>query len=193
MRPRSRTVALTILGATAFALAGCKEEQVDAQAFPDLRSCKEAAHSGGLLSVADCDTAFAEAQTLHVETAPRYDSFEVCEEQHGVGACGTEQQVSSSGSGSIFMPLVAGYLIGSMMGGRGGMAAAQPLYRTSDGKFSNATGSSAYSGNAGKAKLNASSFARPASTIGQAPMTKATAASRGGFGSTGASRGASGG
>ncbi len=193
MRSRSRTVALCILGASAFALAGCREEQVDAQAFPDLASCKAASNAQGLIPAGECEAAFAEAQQLHVEAAPRYDSQAVCEEEHGAGNCGSEQQVANTGSGSIFMPLIAGYLIGNMLGGRGGMVGSQPLYRTSDGKFTNAGGTAAYSSNTGKAKLGSSLFQRPASTIGKAPMTKATLSSRGGFGGTGSSRGMFGG
>lgn len=187
MRKRSRTVALSILGAASFALAGCREEQIDAQTFPDLQSCKLEAERGGEFSADACDTAFAEAQQLYVETAPRYDSQAVCEAEHGAGACGTEQQVSNGGSGSIFMPLIAGYLLGNLLGGRGGMASAQPLYRTPDGKFTNATGTNTYSSNQGKAKLNSSMFSKPPATIGKAPMSKASVASRGGFGSAGGS------
>ena len=121
MRTRSRTVALTILGAAAFTVAGCRDEQVEAQAFPDLASCQAAAVNGGLVTADQCSQAFAEAEALHVEAAPRYDSLAVCEEQHGAGNCGSEdQQVSQGGSGSIFMPLLAGYLIGSMLGRAGG-------------------------------------------------------------------------
>ncbi|NDR55391.1 DUF1190 domain-containing protein [Aliiruegeria sabulilitoris] len=189
MTKRSKTVALCIVGAAAFTLSGCREEQVDAQAFPDLRSCKEAAAAGdGLLTTADCETAIAEAEQLHVETAPRYDSLEVCEAQHGEGACGSEEQVASGGSGSIFMPLLTGYLIGNMLSGRGGYARSQPMYRTADGKFTNASGSSVYSGNSGKAKLGANQFTKAPTTVGKPPMTKATAASRGGFGKAGGAR-----
>lgn len=187
MTKRSTHVALVLMGA--FALSGCKEEQVDAQAFPDLQSCKAAANTGGMFSSADCDTAFAEAQALHVEAAPRYDSLAVCEEQHGEGACGTEQAAQSGGSGSIFMPLMMGYLLGNMMSNARGAAAAQPLYKTADGRFTNAAGTSTFSSNAGKAKMSASQFTKPPSTIGQAPMTKTTAASRGGFGGTGTASG----
>ncbi|PRY22551.1 uncharacterized protein YgiB involved in biofilm formation [Aliiruegeria haliotis] len=194
MRKRSRTVALSIVGATAFALSGCREEQVDAQAYPDLQSCKEAAAAGnGILTADDCEAAISEAQQLHVESAPRYDSLAVCEEQHGQGACGSEAQAASGGSGSIFMPLLTGYLIGNMLSGRGGYARSQPLYRTADGKFTNASGSSVYSGNSGKAKLGSNQFTKPAATVGKPPMTKATAASRGGFGKTGGVRGGYGG
>jgi uncharacterized protein YgiB involved in biofilm formation len=187
MRKRSRTVALTILGAAAFTVAGCREEQVEAQAFPDLASCQAAATSGGLFTAAECDAAFAEAETLHVEAAPRYDSLAVCEEQHGAGNCGSEAQ-QAGGSGSIFMPLLAGYLIGSMLGrATGGTAAAQPMYRNAQGGFTNAARTSNFGSNAGRAQMGSQQFARPAATAGQAPMSRATATSRGGFGGTGGS------
>lgn len=193
MMKRSRTVAITILGAAAFTLAGCQEETVDAAAFPDLNSCTNAAQNGGMFTVQDCDNAFAEAAALHVEAAPRYDSLAVCEEQHGAGACGDEASATQGGSGSIFMPLMMGYLIGNMLGGRGGAAASQPLYRTPTGGFTNAAGSSTFSSNSGSAKLGASQFNRPAATVGKPPMSRATAASRGGFGSSGAGRTSTGG
>jgi len=183
MTKRSNRVAIAIVGATAFALAGCRDEQVDAAAFPDLQTCLDQAPSGDVFTAEDCRASFAQAETLHVESAPRYDSIAVCEEQHGEGACGSEAEATQGGSGSIFMPLLAGYLIGNMMSNRAGMAAAQPLYKTSDGRFTNAARSSVYSSNAGSAKLNTSQFTRPATTVGQTPMTRATAASRGGFGS----------
>ena len=192
MTKRSKRVAIAIVGAAAFTLAGCRHEQVDAAAFPDLQSCTDAASQGGAFSAQDCETSFAEAETLHVEAAPRYDSLQVCEEQHGQGACGSEATATQNGSGSIFMPLLAGYLIGNMLGGRQGMSAGQPLYKTSDGKFTNAARSSTFSTNSGAAKLSTSQFARPTSTIGKKPMTSATARSRGGFGKVGGRTGVGG-
>lgn len=188
MTKRSKRVAIVIVGATAFTLAGCREEQVDAAAFPDVQSCVDQASGGGVFTAEDCKTSFAQAETLHVESAPRYDSLAVCEEQHGEGACGTEATATQGGSGSIFMPLLAGYLIGNMLGGRAGVSAAQPLYKTSDGRYTNAARSSTFSNNRGSAKLSTSQFARPATTVGKTPMTRATAASRGGFGTSGAGR-----
>ncbi len=191
MRKRSRTVALTILGAASFAVAGCREEQVDAQAFPDLASCEAAAANGGLFTVEECKQSFAEAEALHVESAPRYDSLVVCEEQHGQGNCGSEdQQVSNGGSGSIFMPLLAGYLLGNMLGrAGGGMAAAQPMYRNASGSFTNASRTSTFSSNNGRGTMSSQQFIRPAATAGKPPMTRATASSRGGFGRSGRSFG----
>ncbi len=188
MSKRSKRVAIAIVGAAAFTLAGCKEEQVDAAAFPDVQTCKDEALRGGMFSAQDCETHFAEAQELHVEAAPRYDSLEVCEELHGAGACGTEAAATQGGSSGIFMPLLAGYLVGNMLSGRAGTSAAQPLYKTQDGRFTNAARSSVFSNNRGATKLGTSQFARPASTIGTKPMSRATAISRGGFGKSGSQR-----
>ncbi|MDO6586771.1 DUF1190 domain-containing protein [Salipiger sp. 1_MG-2023] len=187
MTKRSRTAALAIVGAASFALAGCREEQVDARAFPDVNSCQAAVGPDSLFSAQDCTDAFDEAQQLHAETAPRYDSLEVCEEQYGEGNCGSEAQATSGGSGSIFMPLIAGMLLGNMLGGRG--VGAQPMYRNSDGRFTTPGGGTSYANNTGKAKIGAQAFAKAPTTIGKPPMTRATATTRGGFGSTGGQRG----
>ncbi|GLS86769.1 hypothetical protein GCM10010873_17430 [Cypionkella aquatica] len=188
MTKRSSRVAIAILGAAAFALAGCQEEQVDAAAFPDLKSCTDAAAAQGVFSAEDCKLAFAEAEALHVEAAPRYDSLAVCEEQHGQGACGSEAGAQQGGSGSIFMPLMLGYLMGNMLSNRAGVAASQPLYKTASGGYTNASGSSVFSTNKGSAKLGTSQFTRPSATVGQAPMTRSTALSRGGFGQSAGGR-----
>lgn len=190
---RSRHIPIAILGAAAFALAGCQEEQVDAAAFPDLQSCTAAANDQALFSVQDCERAFADAQALHVEAAPRYDSLEVCEAQHGEGACGDEASATTGGSGSIFLPLMAGYLMGSMLRGGAGMAASQPIYKTADGKYTNAARTSTFSSNSGNARLSTSQFTRPAATAGKAPMSAATAAARGGFGQSAGTRSSTGG
>ncbi len=68
------------------------------------------------------------------------------------------------------------------------MSAGQPLYKTENGQFPNDARSSTYSTNKGAAKLGTSQFTRPAATAGKAPMSRATATSRGGFGKTGGGR-----
>lgn len=188
MMKRSNRVAIAIVGVAAFTLAGCREDVVDASAYPDVQSCVNDALSGSKFTAEDCEMSFAQAQTLHVEAAPRYAALDLCEEQHGVGACSTEAAATQGGSGGVFMPLMTGYLIGSMLGNRAGMAAAQPLYRTPDGRFTNAARSTSFSTNAGSTRLNTSQFTRPAATAGQTPMTRATVASRGGFGAAGVGR-----
>ena len=183
MSKRSTSVALFLAGATAFALAGCREETVDAQAFPDLQSCLDTAGAGSLFSAEDCRKGFAEAAALNAETAPRYDSLEVCEAQYGAGNCASEAEATTGGSGSIFMPLLAGYLLGNMLGGGRGLGA-QPLHRTADGRFTNPAGTASYANNTGKGQIGTAAFAKAPSTIGKPPMTKATAVQSGGFGAS---------
>lgn len=190
MRKRSRNVSLAIMGAAAFGLAGCKSDETDARAFPDEASCVAAAQQGSLFfNEQDCKIAFAEAAENHLETAPRYDSLAVCEEQHGQGNCGgdpTAQQ--GGGGGSIFMPLMMGYLMGSMLSGGNRGVISQPLSRTANGGFATPAGDTRLATNNGAGKMSASAFTKAPATVGKPPMTRAQVAQRGGFGQTASSR-----
>lgn len=186
---RSRHVALTLLGAAAFGLAACQEEATEAASFADLDSCMAAASDGGWFTEADCKTTFAEAQVLHEETAPRYESRELCEQEHGEGACGGDS-VSGGGGGFSFMPLLMGYMIGSALGG--GRPVAQPVMARAGGGFTT-PGGTAVSNLGGAGKMPASAFAKAPVTKGLPPMTQAQVQSRGGFGGSAAPRSSSGG
>lgn len=183
---RSGHVALALLGAAAFGLAACTEEKTEASAFADKASCLAAAKPDGWFSAADCDTAFAEAQKLHEETAPRYESRELCEAEHGAGACGGDAAASNGGGGSVFMPLLMGYMIGQALSG--GRVMAQPVVRTAGGGFATPDGGTRISNLNSGGKINASAFNKAPVTRGLAPMTKTQVQSRGGFGGSGAAR-----
>lgn len=191
MRKRSKSVAIALLGAAAFGLSACKEQETDARAFPDVQSCKAAARENDFFfSEADCDTAFAEAQATHLETAPRYESLELCEAEHGAGACGGDPAVQAQGGGGFsFLPLLAGYMLGSMLGGGRGVMS-QPLVKTGEGRFAT-PGGTAISSNTASGKLSTNAFTKAPATIGKPPMTRADVASRGGFGKTATARGTS--
>lgn len=180
---RSKTAALFILGASAFALAGCQEEQTQASAFPDEASCRAQASEGGWFTEKDCTDAFAQAQVLHDETAPRYDSKELCETEHGPEAC--VQDGGSGGGGGIFLPIMTGYLLGQALGG--GRVMSQPVIRTPDG-FSTPNGNTRLNAVNGSGTLSAQTFEKAAVTKGQAPMSRATVQQRGGFGQSGGAR-----
>ena len=182
---RSRSAALSILGAAAFALAGCQEEKTEAAAFSDEASCLAAASPGGWFTEKDCNDAFAEAKALHDETAPRYDSQQVCEEEHGVGACGADS-ISGGGSGGIFMPLLVGYMMGQVLGG--GRVMSQPVVKTSGGGFSTPNGGTRIGSLNSGGQISTTAFQKAAVTKGQPPMTKAMVAQRGGFGKSGGMR-----
>ncbi|OYU38335.1 MAG: hypothetical protein CFE33_15805 [Pseudorhodobacter sp. PARRP1] len=184
---RSHHVALALLGAAAFGIAACTEEKTEANAFPDKASCLAAAKPDGWFSAADCETAFAEAQKLLEETAPRYESRELCEAEHGAGACGADAAANNSGGGSVFMPLLMGYMIGQALSG-GGRVMAQPVMRTAGGGFSTPDGGTRISSLNSAGTINASAFNKAPVTKGLAPMTKTQVQSRGGFGGSGTAR-----
>ena len=188
-RKRSRHVALFLAGSAVLTLAACEEEKTDAAAFPDLQSCVAEAQKGSLFfTEADCQTQFAAAEQTHLETAPRYDSKQLCEQEHGVGNCETDPTVQNqSGGGSIFMPMLMGYMIGSMLGGGRGVMS-QPMVRTAQGGFATPDGKQTFANNRGTGKVSGSTFTKGPSTIGKAPMTPAQVSQRGGFGASSTAR-----
>ena len=191
IRKRSRHVALFLAGAAVLTLAACEEEKTDAAAFPDLESCIAEAKNGSLFfTEQDCQTQFAQAQQEYLETAPRYESKELCEQEHGAGKCGGDPSAQSqpgTGMGSVFMPLFMGYMLGSMLGGGRGVFS-QPMVRTAQGGFSTPAGNQTFASNRGTGKVATSTFTKGPSTIGKAPMTSAQVAQRGGFGSSATAR-----
>lgn len=197
-RKRSRHVALALAGAATLALAACKDDQVDAQSFPDLESCIAAAKDNSLwFTEQDCRTNFAAAQQEFLETAPRYESKELCEQEHGAGNCGSdpaaqqpatgEAQAQNSGGGFSFMPLLVGYMMGSMLS-RGGGIFSQPMVKTADGRFSTPKGDQSFATNRGAGKVAPSTFQRAPSTLGKPPMSAAQVGQRGGFGASATAR-----
>lgn len=189
-RKRSRHVALFLAGSAMLTLAACEDDRVDAQSFPDLESCIAAAQENSMwFTQDDCRTNFAAAQQEYLETAPRYESRELCEEEHGIGACDADpvQTAQGQGGGFSFMPLLMGYMLGSMMS-RGGGIFSQPMVKTADGRFSTAKGDQSFASNRGAGKVAGSTFTRGASTIGKPPMTKAAVQQRGGFGKSATAR-----
>ena len=186
-RKRSRHVALALAGTAILALAACEDDKMDAQAFPDLESCIAASEKDGLWFTAeDCRTQFAAAQQELVETAPHYESQELCEQEHGAGACGADPAAQQQGGGFSFMPLLVGYMMGSMLG-RGGGVFSQPMVKTPGG-FSTPSGNQTFASNNATGKVPATTFNRAPSTIGKPPMSRAQVAQRGGFGAGATSR-----
>jgi uncharacterized protein YgiB involved in biofilm formation len=107
---RSRHVALALLG-TAAALSGCDGRDAEGTIFQSLADCRQ------FYDEDICRTKASEAETLHAQTAPKYQSKAACEAAFGGEACvetptpppGQEQQASSS---SWFMPAMMGFMLG---------------------------------------------------------------------------------
>ncbi|MGS4948280.1 DUF1190 domain-containing protein [Meridianimarinicoccus sp. RP-17] len=129
-------------------------------------------------------------QLPQIERARHLEKHGVCEEQHGVGNFGGEDATgwagvitAGTGGGGIFLPLMAGYMMGNMMssGAQSGFASCA-LYPTAGGAVATANGAS-FARTGVITSTAASTFTRPAAiTAGQPPMTRATVARTGGFG-----------
>ncbi|MDH3704245.1 MAG: DUF1190 domain-containing protein, partial [Alphaproteobacteria bacterium] len=108
--------------------------------------------------------------------APKYNSKADCEADFGAERCETAPY-RSSGGGSVFMPLMMGYMMGSMIAGRSSVVS-QPLYRSADDSKNFRTGDNRKVGGAtGVTKVARSATKRP--------TVKSRTTSRGGFGARG--------
>lgn len=181
----TRPATIGLIGLTAFTLAACQEEVLE---VPMISSASECTTSIPGATPEECKAAIDQAHAEHQATAPRYDAVAVCEEQHGAGNCVAD---NSSGGGSIFMPILMGYMMGSLMSKLGGGAAAGaanarsvPMYPGAGGGLQTADGSTKVASGSGTAKVGPQAFKAQPTTLGKAPMSSATVRSTGGFGNS---------
>ena len=116
---KSRSVRLVLLGSASAALAACDDGgalPTTAQFYPTVNECV-ADHGAPT-----CEDAKAVADRTQAAEAPRFAQQQACEQEYGVGNCETRQAAGSS----FFMPMMMGYMMGSMMGGN---RFSQPVYR----------------------------------------------------------------
>jgi uncharacterized protein YgiB involved in biofilm formation len=166
---RSRSIALVMMGAGSIVLTACDEPQVDANVFRDVEQCIDQPGA----SRAACEEAYGVAAAQHAAVAPKYVDKADCEADFGAGQCETAPYSTREG-GSVFMPLMMGYMMGSMLGGGRGFGA-QPLYRSADSPGTYRTADNRSVGTAtGATKVAQSATARP--------TAKTSTVSRGGFG-----------
>jgi uncharacterized protein YgiB involved in biofilm formation len=164
---KSRSIRLVLLGSASLALASCGEDfPQDAKFFTDAKDCS------AIYSDESCRQAETQAKQALATEAPQYSRKEECEAEFGPGNCESKQ--SASGGGSIFMPLLMGYMMGNMMSG--GNRFSQPVFRGPNNSAVVPNRGQLFNvGNFSRADAGAGSF-RPAAT--------ATPVTRGGFGST---------
>lgn len=107
---RSAAITVLLLGA-----AACKPENPDVAEgiYATADECR--AQNPGVAAVGgECDKGFQFAKEEHEKTAPRYQSKEDCEDQHGSCQAGPQAAHSTQGSSSSswFMPYMMGYMMG---------------------------------------------------------------------------------
>lgn len=198
---KSRYVTLLLAGAAATTLAACDQKDMTQDGgalYGDIAACSQERDA------AECEQGFAQAKEEHAKQAPKFATQEECEAA-GFTRCEVgEVKTASGGSQSVFMPMMMGYLMGQMMGGRGyGVSAPPPgaprgdQPQTSSGRggiaAGNAPGASrpVYGDRNGYLYTGGTAVARvpPGTTsLGSTPVRMT---SRGGFGSS--ARGFSGG
>ncbi|MGB9096170.1 DUF1190 family protein [Erwinia sp.] len=167
-----------------FMLAGCEQSDESVSLYQNADDCSSANPGKS----EQCTTAFNNAKTEAEKTAPKYATREDCVAEFGEGQCqqapaqagvGTTNAESQQ-SGSFWMPLMAGYMMGRMMGGGFG-GQQQPLFTSrapnspANGKFVDASGKSFGAATPGRT-MNV-----PKTAMAPKPATTSTV-TRGGFG-----------
>lgn len=172
MKPWSSVPVSLMISVSLIALTACEEPKVDATIYESIDQCKK----DPLMTVSQCENSFKEARTQHAAVAPKYSNESDCQADFGAGNCEVAPYRTSTG-GSVFMPLMMGYMMGSMLGGRGSMMS-QPLYRSAQSPKNFRTAENRFVGS----KTGKTTVARSATSR---PTFKSATRSRGGFGSSG--------
>lgn len=178
---RSRSIVLTsLMAGTGFSLTACDVndtgKQVDAVSYTSVAECRAA----GKVPVAQCETAYAEAQKADTKTAPRFEDRQTCEEQYGVSQCVPRNNNGSS----FFTPLLTGFIIGQALNNVGGGYRGAPMYRDRNGDYYGGAGglvSRDYV--TGRTRVGSEAF-NPASAPARV-QSRSSVISRGGFGGGG--------
>ena len=169
-----------------FMLAGCEQSDETVSMFQNADDCS-AANPG---KSAECTTAYNNAVKEAERTAPKYATREDCVAEFGEGQCqqapaqvgmapAGENQAQAQSSGSFWMPLMAGYMMGRLMGGGG--YAQQPLFSSRNpaspayGKYTDASGKNYGAAQPGR------TMTVPKTALAPKPATTSTV-TRGGFG-----------
>jgi len=172
---RSKSLKIALMGVSVLAMTACDQPNEVAAIFEDVDQCAQ--HEG--MDRDQCRADFQVAEEEHIRTAPKYTSIADCQADFGAEQCQQAPMQTSSG-GSVFMPLMMGYMMGSMMSGGGrSNVATQPLYRSKDDPKSFRT--------ADNQKVSSKTGVQTvAKNVTQRPSTKTSTVRRGGFGTTAA-------
>lgn len=169
-----------------FMLAGCEQNDETVKMYQNADDCSSANPGKS----AECKTTYDNALKEAARTAPKYASREDCVAEFGEGQCqqapaqagmATENQAQAQQSGgSFWMPLMAGYMMGRLMGGGAGYAQ-QPLFSSKNpaspayGQYTDASGKSYGAAQPGRSATVSKTAMAPK------PATTSTV-TRGGFG-----------
>jgi uncharacterized protein YgiB involved in biofilm formation len=186
---RLAPVALAV--SAVFMLSACEQNDETVSLYTNADECSKANPSNS----EQCTIAYNNALKEAAKTAPKYATREDCIAEFGEKQCtqtpaqaGVGSSVNTEGqaqaqnsSGSFWMPLMAGYMMGRLMGGSA--APSQPLFSSqsasspANGKFVDSTGKSYGPATGGR------TLSVPKTAMAPKPATTTTI-TRGGFGET---------
>jgi len=165
---RTRTLSLVLMSASALSLTACDEPKEDVAVYESVEQCvRDGLHQEF------CEQNYAAAVQEHLKAAPRYRSEEDCAADFGQDGC---REYSTTGGSSLFLPLMAGYMMGNLTSGFG-RNSSQPLYRSRDDGSAFRTADNARVGATTGRTQVARSVAAP-------PPARTTTSRRGGFGAS---------
>lgn len=176
----SRITPIAFAISAAFMLSACEKSDENVSLYQNADDCSKANPS----TSAQCTKAFNDAKVEAAKTAPKYANRADCVAEFGESQCTQApaqagMSAESQQGGSMWMPLMAGFMMGRMMSGGG--YAQQPLFTSktagspANGKFVDATGKSYGPATTGR------SMSVPPSAMAPKPATTTTV-TRGGFG-----------
>ncbi|MDB6372930.1 DUF1190 family protein [Photorhabdus bodei] len=188
-----RLAPVAIAVSAVFMLSACEKSDETVSLYMNADECSQANPSQS----EQCTTAYNNALKEAEKTAPKYATKEDCIAEFGEAQCtqtpaqaglgATASNTATNGeaqaqqqSGSFWMPLMAGYMMGRLMGG--GSAPSQPLFSSksatspANGQFVDASGKSY-----GQATAGGRSMTVPKTAMAPKPATTTTI-TRGGFG-----------
>lgn len=170
---RSKSLKLALMGATVLTMTACDDPNEVAAIFESVDECAQ--YEGQDLD--QCRSGWEKAAEEHIRTAPKYTSVEDCQADFGPEQCEQAPQQTTSG-GSVFMPLMMGYMMGSMLSGGGrSNVATQPLYKSKDDPKSFRTGDN-------QKVSSKTGVQNVPSNVTKRPSAKTSTVRRGGFGTT---------
>jgi uncharacterized protein YgiB involved in biofilm formation len=165
---RSSHIALVLMGTSPLLLTACSQESSDEGLYTSVQACIEQTNDSY-----SCNQSFQQAQREYEQSAPRYASQEECVAAHGADQCHVVQQQHG---GSIFMPMMAGYIMGRMLSGnRVAGLAGSPAFKDRAGGFQRPVAGA-------NGVYRPGSLGRPAMAPVQMAANQKPTASRGGFG-----------
>ncbi|WP_445375603.1 DUF1190 family protein [Photorhabdus tasmaniensis] len=195
-----RLAPVAIAVSAVFMLSACEQSDETVSLYMNADDCSQTNPSQSEQCTLTYNNALKEAE----KTAPKYATKEDCIAEFGEAQCtqapaqaglgsisttdgsstaaNSNAQAQPQQSGSIWMPLMAGFMMGRLMGG--GAAPSQPLFSSksatspANGKFVDATGKSY-----GPATAGGRSMTVPKTAMAPKPATTTTI-TRGGFGNS---------